>query len=178
MRHVHHVHHVIRRARGSALEGLQRWIDGLPAWLRPPVYGALFVLLLMGLRGLVIVFPIVLIALLWSRTPLTDLGMILGVLGLALFGGFLAGLSYSLVGRWLRPIPVMGPYLAGIITVLPYMLAVLVIVHIMDQTPLQWPPDGGDVFTFDSTLSSASSYWRCCSVGSGRGSRRLRCVEA
>jgi len=126
---------------------MQRWIDGLPGWLRPPVYGALFIVFLMGLRGLFIALPLILIGLLWSRTPITELGMILTFLGLALLGGFLAGLSYSLVGRWLRRIPLMGPYLAGLVTVVPYMLVALVMVHLGEQTPLQWPPEGADVFT-------------------------------
>jgi hypothetical protein len=132
----------------AAGDGLQRWIDGLPAWLRPPVYGALFIVLLMGLRGLLIVLPIVLVVFFLTGTPLTELVRILSLLALAVGGGFLAGLIYSLLGRWLRLIPVVGPYIAGIVTVLPYMAVVLVIIHIGDPRPLQWPPEDVDLFTF------------------------------
>lgn len=135
----------------TAGDGLQRWIDGLPAWLRPPVYGALFIVLLMGLRGLLVVLPIIVVLFFLTGTSLTELVRILALLALAIGGGSLAGLSYSLLGRWLRLIPAVGPYLAGIVTVLPYMAVVLVIIHIGDHSPVRWPPEGADTFTLALT---------------------------
>lgn len=141
----------VSRSIITAGDGLQRWINGLPAWLRPPVYGALFIVLLMGLRGLLVVLPIVAVVFFVTGTPLGEFLRILSLLALAVGGGFLAGMSYSLLGRWLRSIPAVGPYLVGIVTVLPYMVVVLVIIHIGDHSPLQWPPEDADIFTFALT---------------------------
>jgi len=116
---------------------LLEWIATLPAWLRPAVYGALLIVLFMGMRGAFVVGPILLVLLLLkSHAPLADLALILLCVGLAVVGGALSGLLYSLIGRWVARIPLLGPYLAGILTVVPYMAVVAVIVQLSDYKPL------------------------------------------
>ena len=123
-------------------------VEGLPEWLRPPIYGAAFVWFLMGLKGAFVLGPLLVVGiLLTSEQPVADLGFGLRVLVLATAGGAAAGTAYSLVGRWLQRAPLVGPYLAGIVTVMPYMAAVTLIIRLSERRPLLIPPDGAEQFT-------------------------------
>jgi hypothetical protein len=76
-----------------------------------------------GARGALVIFPIaVLYVLATSSTPLAELEMGAGFLLLAIVAGALSGLSYSLLGKNLRRLGLVGPYHAGIVTVAPYLL--------------------------------------------------------
>jgi hypothetical protein len=92
--------------------------EALPQWARPPVWGAVFLLVL------------VLARMVWS-IPLLVTGKVSpALLGKALVGaaaaGAIGGFSYSLIGRPLRRVPFAGPYLAGIAAVGGYLLGLIV----------------------------------------------------
>jgi hypothetical protein len=95
------------------LHALFRIIARMPAWLRPAVAGALVVLVLTAGRVL-----LALPTFIHRREALSD-ALKLAVAAPAL--GAVAGLAYSFVGRPLRRVPAIGPYLAGLVTVGAYL---------------------------------------------------------
>jgi hypothetical protein len=101
---------------------ITNWIQARPEWLRPALYGAVILaamtmvrvpfLLLRGLRqpGLLLVA--------------------LGALAAASVAGAGGGLIYYFLGRPARRLPVVGPYLAGIVAVAGYMGCIVAIMTI------------------------------------------------
>jgi hypothetical protein len=125
----------------TRLQRLGDWIDSLPEFWRPIVYGAGLVVLWMGMRGAFYILPIVLVyVFVTSQTPLADIGKGVIVVALAMLGGALGGLAYSVIGQPLRRRGAFGRYLAGIVTLAPYMF---VLGYILDftkgQTLFRWP---------------------------------------
>ena len=132
----------------NTLDRVGNWIEAAPGWLRPPLVGALIVVALTASRGGLFVIPIVVVfLLLTSPTPLVHLGLILLMFGLAILGGALAGFSYSFSARWLKQIPLIGPYVAGMVTFFPYGVMAVGIVRLLNGEPVLGPPDGASVFT-------------------------------
>ena len=116
----------------SWLERLGARIDALPEFWRPAAYGAGIVLMWMGMRGALFVLPIAVVyVLITSQTPIADLGKGAIVVGLAMLGGALSGLAYGAIGRQLLKFRPLGRYLAGTITLAPYMF---VLIYIIDFT--------------------------------------------
>jgi len=121
---------------------VSRWVQSLPAFWRPVAYGAGFIAFVMGLRGAAIVLPIGLVLLRFtSNHPMTDIAKVVLILVLAIVGGGLAGLAYSVAGRWARAVPLVGPYLAGWLTVAPYIVMVDLLVRLVKNQPV-WAPFG------------------------------------
>ncbi len=132
----------------NAIDRVGTWVEKAPPWLRPPLIGGLLVIMLTASRGGLVGIPIILVALLLaSSTPLLHAGLLLLIIGLAVVGGVLAGFSYSLSVRWLKHIPVVGPYVAGMATFFPYGVGVVGIVRLLNEIPLLAAPDGASVFT-------------------------------
>ena len=100
-------------------------VESLPAWLRPAAWGALVLAALVSLRVLL------LLPMAASRPALllTALGAVLA----ASAAGAIGGLAYGLLGRPLRRVPVAGPYLAGTVAVLGYMLAILALISVLED---------------------------------------------
>jgi hypothetical protein len=118
--------------RFRLLERLGDWIDSLPEFWRPVVFGAGLVLLWMGMRGAIFIVPIALVyVFVTSQTPIADIGKGLIVVALAMLGGALGGLAYSVIGRPLRRRGAFGRYLAGVVTLAPY---TFVLTYIIDFT--------------------------------------------
>jgi hypothetical protein len=127
-----------------AIERLER----LPVLVRGPVTGAALIWLFIGLRGGFIVLPIVALGILYtSETPIADLSLVGATFGLATVGGAVAGLVYDIVGRPLRAVP-LGDYLAGVVSVAPYVVFVVMIIRITEHRALLGAPEAGEVFTF------------------------------
>jgi hypothetical protein len=106
----------------TRLQRLGDWIDSLPEFWRPVVYGAGFVVLWMGMRGAIFFVPIALVyVFVTSQTPVADISKGVIVVALAMLGGALSGLTYSVIGRPLRRRGAFGRYLAGMVTLAPYM---------------------------------------------------------
>ena len=103
-------------------EKLDRGINSLPEFFRPIAYGAAVILVFMGTRGALFIIPIAVVyVLVTSSSPMTDLAKGAGFILLAVVGGALSGLSYSLIGKYVRRLGATGAYLAGIITIAPYL---------------------------------------------------------
>jgi hypothetical protein len=97
----------------QAIELAQR----LPAWLRPSYYGALII------GASAIVKSIIMLPMLSRAEPIQLVTAWL----VAMLAGAIAGAVWTVSRRWLMPIPVVGPYLSGIITIAAYMAAVLIV---------------------------------------------------
>ena len=69
------------------------------------------------------------------------------ILGLATLGGAAGGLAYDVIGRPLRSLP-RGDYLAGLVSVAPYVAFVVVIIRASEHKPLLVAPDAAELFTF------------------------------
>ena len=111
----------------SALERLTDRIDALPDSTRPIAYGAALLVLMIGGRR-IIVLPLFAFYLVFkSHSVLADLETFAIAICLAILGGALSGLSYSLLGRHVVNRGSLGRYVAGITTVFPYMVMVDVI---------------------------------------------------
>jgi hypothetical protein len=66
-----------------------------------------------------------------AKHPFADIGKGVIVIALAMLGGALGGLAYSVIGRPLRRRGAAGRYLAGVVTLAPYMF---VLGYIIDFT--------------------------------------------
>ena len=107
------------------LQRLMGWVDARPAWMRPAILGSAALAALTVIR-VVLVLPS---ALREPRLLLAALGALVAASAAGAFGG----LVYALLGRPLRRVPVVGPYLAGTVAVAGYLLAILAIVAIGDR---------------------------------------------
>jgi DNA-binding XRE family transcriptional regulator len=110
-----------------ALNAFGGWVEARPDWLRPAIWGASALVALTMLR---VLFALPL-AVREPRVLLVALGALLASAAIGTFGG----LVYALLGRPLRPLPVVGPYLAGIVGVGGYLLAGLALVSLTDDAP-------------------------------------------
>lgn len=110
------------------------WVDGLPDTVRPAVFGALFIVMFMMMRGAWLVAPIAIVYVLaTSPTPGADLARGTDVVLLAMFAGGLSGLAYGLLGRHLQKAFPGGHYLTGIVTVAPYMFLLPFVSRLIDR---------------------------------------------
>jgi hypothetical protein len=115
---------------------LERRINSLPEFFRPIAYGAVIILVFMGARGALFIIPIAIVYVaVTSSSPLSDLEKGASFLLLAVLGGALSGLSYSLLGKHVRRLGTVGAYLAGIVTITPYMW-VLIHLGLNNNDPL------------------------------------------
>jgi len=99
------------------LLGAMSWVEDRPEWMRPALYGAALLAAMTSLRVVFLVFGA-------FRHPKLLLWAV-GAMALAALGGAAGGLVYSFIGRPARRVPVVGPYLAGIVAVAGYMASIL-----------------------------------------------------
>ena len=101
------------------LQGFSQRIGRLPHWSRPAAWGAILLGMLVFIR-LLFFLPSAL------GQP-SRLLRPLGALVVAMLAGAAGGLVYSFIGKPLRRVRVVGPYLAGVVTVFGYMAAIMII---------------------------------------------------
>lgn len=89
------------------------WVEARPAWMRPAIYGAAAVAAMTSIRAVFMLLGAV-------REPRLAL-LALGAVAAAALAGAGGGLVYSFLGRPVRRVPVVGPYLAGIVAVAGYL---------------------------------------------------------
>ena len=131
------------------LPAVFNWIEDQPAWLRPPLYGALLVPAWALARGALFLLPVAFVAvLLTSDHPLRSIGTGLLIFSLAVAGAALSGLAYSLLGRPVRGVPIIGPILAGWLSSWPYAFTLLLIIRLFDGVPIVAPFGRPEWFTF------------------------------
>jgi hypothetical protein len=104
------------------------WIEARPEWLRPACYGAAVLAAMTLLRAAFILLG-------RARDPRAIL-MALGAVVAAALAGAGGGLVYSFLGRPLRRIPIVGPYLAGIIAVAGYIGCIVALMAALGQDEL------------------------------------------
>ena len=128
------------RHRRASFEALEAWLAALPDWLRPALFGPLLLLHFAASRGAIIVLPILAIVVLGtSRDPLADYLYAAKVYLLLLVACAVGGLFYGILGRRIRTVPIIGPYLAGILALFPYVLCLFVVVGNERPRLLSWP---------------------------------------
>jgi hypothetical protein len=116
------------------------WVEDLPEFWKPVAFGALFIVAYAIMFGGVITIPIIAAVICFrSATPLAELGRLAAILLLAVVGGGLSGLSYTLTGRFLRRVPWIGPFVAGVATAIPYSVLLVLIGRVGDHQPMFAP---------------------------------------
>jgi hypothetical protein len=142
----------------TLLPSLQQTLTALervPAWLRPAAYAPLLLLYIVMLRGGVVLFPILLVLLL-VRGPafLPEVEKGASIVVYAVIAAIVSGLTYGIIGRPLRSIPLLGRYLAGVVATAPYVAGVAATLHWEESGSLLEPWDTGDwiIFAFTSLL--------------------------
>ena len=129
------------------VDSLQRWVEDLPDTIRPAVYGALFIVLFMLMKGAWIIAPIAIIyVLVTSDTPTADIAFGALVVAFAMFGGGLSGLAYGVLGRHLRTAIPGGHYLTGIVTIAPYMFVLPFLLRLVEHEPVLKPLTSEDIW--------------------------------
>jgi len=124
---------------GQRMLAVAAFVQRTPGALRPSLYGAAILFAIVAFRMLFAV-PLLI------RHPAEILNAVL-LLIVVTAAGAVGGLGYTLVGRPLRPIPIVGPYLAGMASVGGYMAALAVAIPLIDPThPLI--SDRSDVIVF------------------------------
>ena len=126
-----------------ALGAVHARVESLPTWLRPAAWGALVLGALVSLRALLLVPMAV------SR-PVLLLEALRAVLA-ASAAGAVGGLAHGLLGRPLRRVPVVGPYLAGTVAVFGYLIAIFALVTVLDGE--RAPSFGADTLVFALAVS-------------------------
>jgi hypothetical protein len=97
-------------------------------YLGPPLFGAVALFAVVAVRMLLNLSSILQNPLLRAQAPVA--------LTAVTAAGFLAGVAYVALGRPARRVPLIGPYLAGVITIAAYMGAVLFASPFISQEPL------------------------------------------
>jgi hypothetical protein len=97
-------------------------------YLGPPLFGAAALFLVVAFRMLLRLSSIIHSPLLRAQAPI--------VLAAVSGAGFLGGAAYVILGRPARRVPVIGPYLAGVITIAAYMGALLLASPFISAEPL------------------------------------------
>lgn len=116
------------------------WVEDLPEFWKPVAFGALFIVAYAIMFGGLITIPIIAAVICFrSATPLAELGRLAAILLLAIVGGGLSGLSYALIGRALRRVPWIGPFVAGVATVIPYSVLLVLIGRVGEHQPVFAP---------------------------------------
>jgi len=128
---------------------LQQWFDGLPPFWQPVGLGAGLILVLMAARGGMFLWPLALVWALFSSEPARNVELVVGIPLAAVAAGAVSGLAYTLVGRRAARLPLVGPLIAGILTVPPYMVFLVALLR-MDahQRILELTLRNSERFTF------------------------------
>lgn len=97
-------------------------------YLWPPLFGAAALVVIVGLRMLANLSSI-------TRNPAMR-AQVPRVLGAVAGAGCAAGVAYVVLGRPARRLPVVGPYVTGVITIAAYMGAFVVVAPFISSEPL------------------------------------------
>jgi hypothetical protein len=137
----HHFSKSLKEVHG----GLQSWVLERPAWLQPPLRGALLIYGFVLWRGGLIVVPIALLVFLFG--PSADRAVIgpalLAILVYAPAAGFLGGLAYASTKSILDRLGAFGRYLKFILGTWVYCVVLVFFIAPVfkpeDRTPLSDP---------------------------------------
>lgn len=122
-------------AWARALGAVMAWTAARPEWMRPAIYGAGILAAMTSVRAVFMLIG-------GAREPRVLL-MALGAILAGSLAGAGGGLVYSFIGRPARSLPVVGPYVAGMIAVAGYMGSVLALLALAgESTGSNGSPDG------------------------------------
>jgi hypothetical protein len=141
------------KRRRRAPDAWSAFVERQPEWLRPPLFGATFLFVIVGVR-MVIGLPV--IAFFLYRDGFGLVGQVVLVLLLVTIAGGTSGLMYSIARPILKPLGRPGGYLMGILCVAGYLLPLLLFL------PAVLPPD--DKRTFDLHDPIAQVVWLSMSI--------------
>lgn len=96
--------------------GVYARVSRLPEWARPAAWGALFLFVLTYVR-IVFLLPRIFA----QKVPLDFTFNLIGASFVAAGGGAMGGLAYWFIAKPFLRVPVAGPYITGVITVVAYM---------------------------------------------------------
>jgi hypothetical protein len=120
------------------LERLVTFAERIPSWLRPAFFGAVALFAIVAFRMLFALPGIV-----QDPARITEFAsVLLAATGAGAMGGF----GYTLLGAPSRRIPVVGPYVAGVVSVGAYMLALLLVAPYISNEPLVEDRAGAIIF--------------------------------
>lgn len=125
---------------------ISAWVDSLPKFWQPVAYGALLIFIFSGLRVLWAVPIVAAIALYTHESRHLGDARALALIPLAIVGGGLSGLSYSLVGRRIASVSRIGPFAAGFVAAFPYIVLLLLSLRWIQRQAILARFDGGDWF--------------------------------
>jgi hypothetical protein len=121
----------------GVMKRIVEWVEGQPEWARPILYSSMIVPAFAIRRGGVIIIPLAVVYSIYaSSSVLSLLATLVGVFGIAIGGAALGGASYSFVGRHARHVPIIGPYLTGIISIAPYIAALTLLLRLKESVSL------------------------------------------
>ncbi len=124
---------------GLSVRAIQ-WTERLASWVRPGVYGALFVWLLMLARGGLVLIP-VLLAYLAFKKPHDVLGVAVAIFAIVPMAGFLGGMAYGATGLVTIRLGRAGRIMQFIAAAWVYCaILMLVIIPWLDKTALEGIP--------------------------------------
>ena len=133
-------------AEPSRVARLAARIDALPPTIRPAAFGAVLIVCFAMARGAWLVLPVALVYVLaTSPHPWQSVMTGVGLAALTMAGGALSGLAYGLVGRHVRTAVRGGCYVAGIVTLAPYMFMLSFIFRLSEGEPLWRPLSGAEL---------------------------------
>jgi len=111
-------------------QGLMSWIDGLPEWLQPVFLGPALLLGMILAKGAIVLVPAAILVFVFNGpSGFEGLDQAAAWIGLIVLSSAVSGLAYGLIGRHIRASAPGGDYLAGIVSVAPYMAAVAAVVQ-------------------------------------------------
>lgn len=123
------------------------WVEQLPPWLRPVLYGPCLLLFAIYSRGGVLALPLAAIYLIfYSKQPMADLLLGIGVLTLLFAAAALGGLMHGLIGHRIARVRFVGPFLAGMVDLSPYMVAIGLLLQLRSTGQLFTPWDDAVYF--------------------------------
>jgi hypothetical protein len=111
------------------------WVLTLPQALQPAMFSALILFVLTAAR-MVVVIPMLRLT---TGTPKDGWLPYFTLPVLAAAAGALGGFVYTFIGKPLRSIPRIGPYMAGIVTVMGYYGAIVALVRATGATDITDP---------------------------------------
>jgi hypothetical protein len=120
------------------LERLVTFAERIPSWLRPAFFGAVTLFAIVAFRMLFALPGIV-----QEPAKITEFAsVLLAATGAGAMGGF----GYTILGAPSRRIPIGGPYVAGVVSVGAYMLALLFVAPYISNEPLVEDRTGAIIF--------------------------------
>jgi hypothetical protein len=136
----------LRQSLGEIIVRVFDFVESRPSWLRPPLYGAVFIYAFEMWRGALILGPILLVGLA-IKEPSTAWRLLLVLVALAPAAGFAGGLLYILPRPLTKHLGKAGTLIQCLFAGFGYgAFLTFLIVPVMDSKPFPPLSDGSEWF--------------------------------